>query len=52
MNPKEKAVIKAPSKGKVINQKEFDETVIKKMEEFRQMNQGQGRGNGGFRIGG
>ena len=52
MNPKEKAVIKAPSKGKVINQKEFDETVINKMEEFRQMNQGQGRGNGGFRIGG
>ena len=52
MNPKEKAVIKAPSKGKVITQKEFDETVIKKMEEFRQMNQGQGRGNGGFRIGG
>ena len=52
MNPKEKSVIKAPSKGKVITQKEFDETVIKKMEEFRQMNQGQGRGNGGFRIGG
>ena len=52
MNPKEKAVIKAPAKGKVITQKEFDETVIKKMEEFRQMNQGQGRGNGGFRIGG
>ena len=52
MNPKEKAVIKAPTKGKVITQKEFDETVIKKMEEFRQMNQGQGRGNGGFRIGG
>ena len=52
MNPKEKVVIKAPTKGKVITQKEFDETVIKKMEEFRQMNQGQGRGNGGFRIGG
>ena len=52
MNPKEKAVIKAPTKGKVITQKEFDETVIKKMEEFRQMNQGQGRTNGGFRIGG
>ena len=52
MNPKEKAVIKPSNKGKVISQKEFDETVIKKMEEFRQMNQGQGRGNGGFRIGG
>ena len=35
-----------------VTQKEFDETVIKKMEEFRQMNQGQGRGNGGVRIGG
>ena len=49
MNPKEKAVIKAPSKGKVISQKEFDDTVIKKMEEFRQMNQGRG-GNGGMQI--
>jgi GLPGLI family protein len=53
LNSKVKAEIKAPTKGKVISQKEFDETVIKKMEEFREMNQGRG-GNGGMhmRIGG
>jgi GLPGLI family protein len=53
LNSKVKADIKAPTKGKVISQKEFDETVIKKMEEFREMNQGRG-GNGGMhmRIGG
>jgi hypothetical protein len=38
LNPKVKAEIKAPSKGKF--QKEYDETV-KKMEEFREMNQGR-----------
>ncbi|MBC7846622.1 MAG: GLPGLI family protein [Flavobacterium sp.] len=53
LNPKEKAVIKAATKGKVVTQKEFDEIMIKKMEEFRSMNQGRG-GNGGqqIRIGG
>jgi GLPGLI family protein len=50
LNTKEKAVIKAPTSGKVISQKEYDETVVKKMEEMRAM-QGQG-GNGGFRMGG
>jgi hypothetical protein len=40
LNPKVKAEIKAPSKGKV-TQKEYDETVTKKMEEFREMNQGR-----------
>ncbi|SHM08949.1 GLPGLI family protein [Flavobacterium xinjiangense] len=49
LNSKVKAEIKAPSNGKVISQKDFDETVIKKMEEFREMNQGQG-GNGGMRM--
>jgi GLPGLI family protein len=42
LNPKEKTVIKAPVKGKVISQKEYDETVIKKMQEMREMNQGRG----------
>lgn len=42
MNPKEKADIKAPTNGKEISQKDYDETVLKKMEEFREMNQGQG----------
>ena len=44
--------IKSFEQIEVVPEKEFDETVIKKMEEFRQMNQGQGRTNGGFRIGG
>ena len=52
MNIKDKKEIKAPTNGKVVTQKEYDEIVAKKMEELKQMNQGQGRGNGGFRIGG
>ena len=50
LNPKEKAAIKPATNGKVINQKDFDETVIKKMEEFREMNRGIGGNNGGFRM--
>ena len=50
LNSKEKVVIKPATNGKVVSQKEYDETVIKKMEEFREMNQGQG-GRGGFRMG-
>lgn len=50
LNSKEKVEIKAPTNGKVISQKEYDDTVVKKMEEFRQMNQGRG-GNGGMRMG-
>lgn len=50
LNPKEKAEIKASSKGKVISQTEFDDTMIKKMEEFRQMNQGRGSGGGQIRM--
>jgi GLPGLI family protein len=42
MNPKEKADIKAPTNGKEISQKDYDETILKKMEEFREMNQGPG----------
>lgn len=53
LNPKEKAVIKPSAKGKIVTQKEFDEIVVKKMEELREMNQGRS-GNGGsqIRIGG
>lgn len=40
LNPKEKVTIKAPTNGKVISQKEYDETVVKKMEELRKMNSG------------
>jgi GLPGLI family protein len=49
LNSKEKTEIKAPTHGKVISQKEYDETVVKKMEEMREMNQGRG-GNGGMRM--
>ncbi|MGO4905620.1 GLPGLI family protein [Flavobacterium sp. W20_MBD1_R3] len=49
LNPKVKTEIEAATKGKLTSQKEFDETVLKKMEEFRDMNQGRG-GNGGMRM--
>ena len=49
LNPKEKTEIKAPSKGKTVSQNEYDEIVVKKMEEFREMNQGRS-GGGGFQI--
>ena len=53
LNVKDKATIKAPDNGKVVSQKEYDETVIKKMEEMREMYQGQGRGDRNtIRIGG
>jgi GLPGLI family protein len=47
LNAKDKVEIKAPAKGKVISQKDYDETVIKKMEEFREMNRGRESGPGG-----
>jgi GLPGLI family protein len=49
LNPKEKADIKASTKGKVVTQAEFDDIMIKKMEEFREMNRGRG-GNGTMQI--
>lgn len=55
LNSKDKADIKAPTKGKVVSQKEYDDTIIKKMEEFRQMNSGPGDHGGpgrGMRFGG
>lgn len=42
LNPKDKVAIKAPTKGQKTTQKEYDETVMKKMEEMREM-----RGQGG-----
>jgi len=44
LNAKEKVEIKPSKKGKVTSQKEYDETVIKKMEEFREMNRGRAGG--------
>ena len=49
LNPKVKAEIKAPTKGKLISQKEFDEVVIKKTEEYRSMNQDR-TGNSSWRT--
>lgn len=48
LNTKDKVEIKAPSNGKSISQKEYDSTVVKKMKEMQEMNQGQG---GGMRFG-
>ncbi|RZK00686.1 MAG: GLPGLI family protein [Flavobacterium sp.] len=45
LNAKEKAEIKAPKTGKIVTQKEYDEIVLKKMEELKEM----GAGPGGFR---
>lgn len=50
LSPKEKAVIKAPVKGKEIGQKEYDETVTKKVEEMRQQFQ-NGGARPSFRMG-
>ena len=41
MNPKEKAKIKAPERGKEITKKEYQETLIKKMTEMREMYRGR-----------
>jgi GLPGLI family protein len=46
LNLKDKVEIKAPTTGEVITQKKYDETVIKKMEEFREM----GGGRNGMQI--
>jgi len=50
LNPKDKVEIKAVAKGKVVTQKEYDEAVMKKMEEFREMNQGRGGRESGMQI--
>lgn len=49
LNSKEKIEISAPKNGKVISQKEYDETVVKKMEEMRNMSSNARRQ---MRIGG
>ena len=47
LNPKEKVSIKAPTKGKIVSEKEYNKIVMDKMEEMKQMNSGPG----GFRMG-
>ena len=48
LNTKEKKEIKAPSKGKVVSQTQYDKIVKEKMEEMQEM----GRSGRGFRMGG
>lgn len=48
INPKEKKEIKAPKKGKLVTQSEYDEIVADKMEEWREMGR---QGGGSFRMG-
>jgi len=50
LNPKEKANIKAPTKGKVVTQAEYDKIMVEKMQEMQQMNSGPGGTT--IRIGG
>lgn len=51
LNPKEKTEIKAATNGKVVTQSVYDETVLKKMQELQEMNQGSGRGGMQMRMG-
>lgn len=47
LNSKEKVAIKAPTKGKVVTQTEYNKIVTEKMQEMRQMNPDRG----GMRMG-
>ena len=51
LNIKDKAEIKEATKGKVVTQQEYDEIVVKKMEEMREMRERNGGGMP-MRIGG
>jgi len=46
MNPKEKEVIEAPTKGKKVTRKEYNDIMTKKIEEMREMYGGRGRKSG------
>lgn len=48
LNPKEQVAIKEPTKGKKVSEKEFNETIMKKMEEMRKQFQNN---RGGRRMG-
>ena len=52
MNPKEKAKISAPTKGKEVNQEEYDKIIQEKMKEMRERmgNERQRGGGQGTRI--
>nr|WP_321235799.1 GLPGLI family protein [uncultured Psychroserpens sp.] len=44
INPEEKVEIKAPSKGKEITKKDYQDTIVEKMKEFRDNRGGRSRG--------
>ena len=50
LNPKAKADIKAVTKGKVVTQAEYDDIMVKKMEEFREMRSKERNGGGPPRM--
>ena len=47
INPKEKKEIKAPKKGQVVTQSEYQKIMMEKMEEFQKMGRDRGRGGMG-----
>jgi GLPGLI family protein len=51
LNPKDKVVIKPSTNGKEVSQKDYDEIVVKKMKEMRDMSQGRNGGNMQMRMG-
>jgi len=51
LNPKEKKDIKVPTKGKEVNQAEYNKIIIKKLKEMQERYGGnRRRGDGGFRV--
>jgi GLPGLI family protein len=56
LNPSDKLEIKAPTKGKKVNQSEYKEMVDKRLKEMQEQNRPTGRSSGGehiqIRIGG
>lgn len=51
LNPKDKVQIKAPTNGKEVGQKEYDEIVLKKMQEMREQGGFGGPGGNHMRFG-
>lgn len=50
LNAEEKEVIEAPTKGKVVSQKEYNKIMMDKMEDMSEQFRGGNRGRGGNTI--
>lgn len=50
LNPEEQQEIKVPSKGKAVSREEYNDIMKKKMEEMREMFEGDRRRDGGRRM--